>query len=93
MKHLTVTRDTATKRNLSLLNEFMKYAFDNPQILDTIPPGAEVIIFPLGDRELHDYNQKMADKMLARGKKVVIVRMKEPEQAVLELELMKTGTC
>ena len=30
-------KDSAIKKNLDLLNEFMKYAFDNPDVLEKIP--------------------------------------------------------
>lgn len=46
----------AIKKNLDLLNEFMKYAFENPDVLEKIPPGAELIILPLDDPELYEYN-------------------------------------
>ena len=47
-----MTKDLAIKKNLDLLNEFMKYAFNNPEVLEKIPPDAEVIIFPTDDPEL-----------------------------------------
>jgi len=30
-------KELAVKRNLDLLNEFMKYAFDNPEVMDKMP--------------------------------------------------------
>jgi hypothetical protein len=85
-------KELAVKRNLDLLNEFMKYAFDNPEVLDKIPPEAELVILPVDDRQLSVYNKKMADKMYSQGKTVVLVKMKSPEPTVPELELMMTGT-
>ena len=32
----------AIKRNLDLLNEFMKYAFDNPKVLEGVPPRGRI---------------------------------------------------
>jgi len=83
-----MTKDVAIKKNLDLLNEFMKYAFDNPEVLENIPPDAELIILPIDDLELREYNKKMADKIFSQGKKVVLVRMKKPDLPVPELELM-----
>ena len=83
---------SAIKINLDLLNEFMKYAFDNPEVLDKIPSEAELVILPVDDEELYEYNRKMADKMFSEGKKIVLVKMKRPELPVPELELMMTGT-
>jgi hypothetical protein len=84
-------KDTAIKKNLDLLNEFMKYAFENPEILEKIPPESELIILPIDDQELYKYNEKMANKMFSQGKNVALVKMKKPEISIPELELMMTG--
>jgi len=75
----------AVKNNLDLLNEFMKYAFEKPEVLERIPPEAELIILPVDDPELYEYNKKAADKMMSKGKKVVFVKMKKPEIPIPEL--------
>ena len=85
-------KDIAVKKNLELLNEFMRYAFDNPEVMDKIPPEAELVILPEDDQRMCDYNQKIADNMLSQGKTVVLVRIKQPEPSVPQLELMMTGT-
>ena len=85
-------KDIAVKKNLDLLNEFMRYAFDNPEVMDKIPPEAELVILPIDDQRMYDYNQKIADKMLSQGKTVVLVRIKQPEPSVPQIELMMTGT-
>ena len=87
-----MTKDSAIKKNLDLLNEFMKCAFDYPEVLDKIPPEAELVILPVDDQELTEYNRKMADKMFSQGKTIVFVKMKRPEPLIPELELMMTGT-
>ena len=81
-------KDLAIKKNLDLLNEFMKYAFEKPEVFERIPPDAKLIILPVDNPELYEYNQKTADKMLSEGEKVVIVKMKKPEITIPELELM-----
>jgi len=81
-------KEQAVKKNLDLLNEFMKYAFENPKVLEDIPPEAELVILPIDDSELYEYNRKAADKMMSKGKKVVCVKMKKPEIPVPVLELM-----
>ena len=85
-------KNSAIKKNLDLLNEFMKYAFDNPNVLEKIPPEAELVILPIDDQELCEYNRKMANKMFSQGKKIVIVKMKKPELPVPEVEFMMTAT-
>ncbi len=84
-------KDTAVKKNLDLLNEFMRYAFDNPEVLEKIPPEAEVIILPINDQKLYEYNKKMADKMFSQGKKIVLVSMRKPEVVVPELKVTQTS--
>jgi hypothetical protein len=81
-------KDLAVKKNLDLLNEFMKYAFENPEILERIPAEAELIILPTDDPELSEYNRKTADKIISRGRKVIFAKMKKPEILIPELELL-----
>jgi len=81
-------KELAVKKNLDLLNEFMKYAFENPDVLERIPPEAELIILPTDDPELSEYNRRTADKILSLGKKVIFVKMKKPEISIPELELL-----
>jgi hypothetical protein len=81
----------AVKKNLDLLNEFMRYAFENPKILEGIPPEAELIILPIDDPELYEYNRKTADKIKAKGNTVIFVKMKKPEIPTPELELMSAS--
>lgn len=85
-------KDAAIKKNLDSLNEFMSHAFDDPKILERIPPDAEVVILPIDDTELYQYNRDMADKMFSEGKDVVLVKMKKPEVSIPELELMMTAS-
>jgi hypothetical protein len=66
--------------------------YDTDKTIFKIPPEAELVILPVDDRRLSDYNKKMADKMYSQGKSVVLVKMKRPEPTVPELELMMTGT-
>ena len=74
-----MTESEAIKRNLDLLNEFMKVAFDQPEILDKIPKESELVILPENDPELYAANLKIKQSLEERGKKVVVVRMKKPE--------------
>ena len=43
-------KDVAIKKNLELLNEFMKYALEDLDVMDKIPPEAELVILPLDDK-------------------------------------------
>ncbi len=81
-------KDQVVSKNLDLLNEFMKYAVENPDVLEKIPPGAELIILPLDDPELYEYNKGMADRLVSQGEEVVCVKMKIPKIPAPELELI-----
>jgi len=72
-------KDDAIKRNLDLLNEFMKYSFKHPDILDRIPKGAELVILPENEPKMYKENMKIVDKLKKEGKRFVVVKMKVPE--------------
>lgn len=84
-------KDLAINKNLDLLNEFMKYAFDNPEVLERIPEDAELVILPIDDPELYEYNKKTAEKILSHGGRVVFVKMKKPERPIPELDLVSAS--
>lgn len=84
-------KDIAIKKNLDLLNDLMKYAFDHPEVLEKIPPDAELVILPINDPELFEYNKKIADKILSQGKKVIFAKMKTPKKPIPQLELMSAS--
>ncbi len=68
----------------------MKYAFEHPEILDKIPPEAELVILPTNDPELFAVNKKMADSLIKKGKKVVVVEIEKPKSIVPKIELLTT---
>ncbi|MBI3621658.1 MAG: hypothetical protein HY208_05660 [Nitrospirae bacterium] len=82
-------KEEMVKKNLDLLNEFMRYAFDHPDVLDKIPKGAEVVILPLDDPELLRENKKTAEQGVQEGKQVVVVKFRKPEAITPELELLR----
>ncbi len=83
-----ITKDEIVKRNLDLLNEFMKYAFDHPDVLDNIPSESELVILPTDDPELCVENKKTVDSLLKKGKKVVIVEFEKPKTILPKIELL-----
>ena len=60
----------AINKNFYLLDEFMKYAFNNPEILEKIPPDSELVILPKDDPELYKYNKKTVDKIYQEKEKL-----------------------
>ncbi|MBI5038677.1 MAG: hypothetical protein HZC13_02760 [Nitrospirae bacterium] len=83
-----IAKDEIVKKNLDLLNEFMKYAFDHPDVIDNIPSEAELVILPTDDPELYNENKKTVDSLLKKGKKVVIVEFEKPKTILPKIELL-----
>ncbi len=84
-----MTKDEIIRKNLDLLNEFMKMAFDQPDILDKLPKGAELVILPENDPELYKANLKIKQSLEKKGDKFVIVKMRKPEKVPPpEIELL-----
>jgi len=81
-------RNDLTKRNLDLLDDFMRYAFEHPGILDQIPQDVQIVILPMDDPELSAQNRQTASALCARGEKVVLIKLKKPEVYPPELELL-----
>ncbi len=83
-----ITKEETIKKNLDLLNEFMKYAFDHPDVLDTIPFEAELVILPIDDPELCHENKKTAESLVKRGNKVVIIEFEKPKAISPKIEFL-----
>ena len=75
-------REIVVKKNLDLLDEFMKYTFEHPEILDAIPRDRTLVILPEGDRALERQNRKTLRHLKAAGEKVVTMRLKATKRKV-----------
>jgi len=64
-------------KNLLLGVEFDKYLVEHPEIIDRIPNRSTMVFLPEYDDELYEANLKLAKKSVARGEKVVLVRIKK----------------
>ncbi len=83
-----MTKEEVTKRNLDLHAEWMKYAFDNPDVLDRIPKGAVLVILPEDDKELHDENFRVLEENKRKGIPVFVVTMKVPKPRISNIEII-----
>jgi hypothetical protein len=84
-----MNKEETVRKNLDLLNEFMKYAFEHPQVLDQIPSGAELVILPQDDSELMRENTRLAKAQVSAGKQVILFKFRRPEPVTPEFELVK----
>lgn len=83
-----MTKKEIVDKNLDLLLEFMKYAFDNPEILDQIPREAELVILPEDDPKLLKENLKTIEKLQKSNKTIAIIRMKAPQATISKVEII-----
>ncbi len=82
-----MTRDEVIKKNLDLHSEWMKYAFENPDVLDRIPKGAVLVILPEDDKELYAENYRTLEENKRKGVPVFVVTMKMPKPQISSIEI------
>ena len=80
-------QEEVAKKNLDLFHEFMMYALENPEILDRIPKGAQLVILPEDDPQLCENNLEIVHKREEEGQTVVTVRMLTPKRVVPKIEV------
>ena len=82
-----MTRDEAMKKNLDLHSEWMRYTFENPDVLDRIPKGAVLVILPEDDKELYAENYRVLEENKRKGIPVFVVTMKMPKPQISNIEI------
>lgn len=83
-----MTKEETIKKNLDLHSEWMKYAFENPDVLDRIPKGAVLVILPEDDKELYAENYKTLEHNKRKGVPVFVVTMKMPKPHISSIEIV-----
>jgi hypothetical protein len=83
-----MTRDEAIKKNLDLHSEWMRYTFENPDVLDRIPKGAVLVILPEDDQELYAENYRVLEQNKGKGIPVFAVTMKTPKPQISSIEII-----
>ncbi len=85
-----MTKDDIIKKNLDLHAEWMKYVFENPDVLDKIPKGAVLVILPEDDKELYEENYKILEENKKKGIAVFVVKMRMPKPQISNIEVIIT---
>lgn len=83
-----MTKEEVIKKNLDLHSEWMKYIFENPEVVDRIPKGAVLVILPEDDKELYAENFKILEQHKAKGIPVFVVTMKMPKPQISSIEII-----
>jgi hypothetical protein len=83
-----MTKEDIIRKNLDLHAEWMKYIFENPDVLDKIPKGAVLVILPEDDKELYEENYKVLEENKKKGIPVFVVKMKTPKPQISNIEII-----
>ena len=83
-----MTKEEVVKKNFDLHAEWMKYTFENPDVLDRIPKGAALVILPEDDKELYAENYKILEQNKRKGIPVFVVTMKMPKPHISSIEIL-----
>ena len=75
-------RESLVKKNLDLLDEFLKHAFDHPDVLEVVPQDGTLVLLPAGDPILERQNRKTLRQLRASGGEVVTMRLKATKRKV-----------
>lgn len=81
-------KEESVKKNLDLHAEWLRYVFENPDVLDSIPKGAVLVILPEDDPELYAENSKVIADSHSKGIPVVVVRMKTPKTHITKIDVV-----
>jgi hypothetical protein len=68
-------KDEIIKKNLDLMADFMKYAFDKPEILDLIPKDAHLVLLPTNNPQLYKENMKTLNRLKKEDQKYVVFKI------------------
>lgn len=83
-----MTKDEIIKKNLDLHTEWMKYVFENPDVIDRIPKGAVLVLLPEDDKELYDENYKVLNESRKTRTPVFVVTLKTPKPQITKMEVI-----
>lgn len=81
-----MSKDSIVRKNLELLEEFMKYSFEHPEILENVPKDAQIIILPENDTEVLQANREIVEECKRDKRTYVVFRMALPQRSIPHLE-------
>lgn len=70
-----MTREEAVNKNLELSFEFDRYLYEHPKFAEKIPDRALVVLLPLYDDALREYNLKVAKQNREPNQPMVLVEI------------------
>jgi hypothetical protein len=70
-----MNRDEQFRRNNDLFELFMQQILDEPELLNRIPDGADIIFLPDSDPALREANQQLGMERERQGATITYVRI------------------
>ena len=70
---MTYNQETIIEKNITLSFEFERYILENPEVLEQIPDGAQVVLLPQDDPELYRINLNAAQKARQTDESVPVI--------------------
>lgn len=91
---IVMRRAEQFRRNNELFKLFMEKVLDSEELMDQIPPKADLVFLPEDDPELAQANLRLAERLHRTGKNPLIVKMSRTPGArivVSKVELLETA--
>jgi len=79
-----MTREELFRKNQQLSTEFELYLLEHPEIEDTIPDNAMIVLLPEYDNELSGRNMELAEANREQGQPIVYVKVKKMRTSRIE---------
>jgi hypothetical protein len=74
-KYRIMNRDEMFRKNNELFAMFMQHILDNPDLMDQIPDGADIIFLPDSDPLLRQANLELGQEREREGAQVTFIRI------------------
>ena len=79
-----MTREELFRKNQQLSTEFELYLVEHPEIEETIPGNAMIVLLPDYDKELAKMNMELAEANKEPGQAIVYVRVERLRASRIE---------
>lgn len=79
-----MTKQELFKKNQQLSTEFELYLLEHPEIEDSIPDNAMIVLLPEYDKELAEKNIELAEANKEPGQSIVYVRVEKLRASRIE---------
>jgi len=79
-----MTKEELFRKNQQLSTEFELYLLEHPEVEESIPENAMIVLLPDFDKELAEKNIELAEKNREAGQTIVHVRVEKMRTSRIE---------